>query len=73
MSSVKGPLIRLIFDRNSHVPTWTSEVCRIIAFWAVFKSVGPLFYILWGFRYPSPLKVLARTPRVRMMRQSVRP
>ena len=26
------------------------KVCRIMAFWAIFKRFGPLFYLLWGFR-----------------------
>ena len=30
--------------------TWTPEVCRIIAFWAVVEGERPLFYILLGFR-----------------------
>ena len=24
--------------------TWTPKVCRIMAFWAIFKGFGPLFY-----------------------------
>ena len=28
--------------------TWTPEVCRIMAFWAVFKGLGLLLYILLG-------------------------
>ena len=30
--------------------TWIPKVCRIIAFWAVFKCLGLLFCIFWGFR-----------------------
>ena len=30
--------------------TWTPKVCRIMAFWATFRGLGPLFYLLWGFR-----------------------
>ena len=30
------------------IPTWTPKVYRIMAFWAVLRSVGPLFYLLWG-------------------------
>ena len=30
--------------------TWTPKVCRRMAFWAIFKGFGPLFYLLWGFR-----------------------
>ena len=32
------------------VNTWTLKVCRIMAFWAIFKGFGPLLYLLWGFR-----------------------
>ena len=28
--------------------TWTPEVCKIIAFWAIFRGFEPLFYLLWG-------------------------
>ena len=28
--------------------TCTPKVCRIMAFWAIFKGFGPLFYLLWG-------------------------
>ena len=31
-------------------PTWTPKVCKIKALMAVIMGVGPLFYILWGFR-----------------------
>ena len=31
--------------------TWIPKVCRIMAFWATFRGFGPLFYLLWGFRY----------------------
>ena len=30
--------------------SWTPKVCRIMAFWAIFRGFGPLFYLLWGFR-----------------------
>ena len=26
--------------------TWTPQACRITAFWAVFKGLGPLLFIL---------------------------
>ena len=32
-------------------PTWTPRVCKIVAFMAVITGLGPLFYILLGFRY----------------------
>ena len=28
--------------------TWTPKVCRIMAFWAIFRGIGPLSYILLG-------------------------
>ena len=31
--------------------TWIPKVCNISAFWAIFRSVGPLFYILLRSRY----------------------
>ena len=31
--------------------TWTPKVCRRMVFWAIFRGFGPLFYLLWGFRY----------------------
>ena len=33
------------------IHTRTPKVCRIMAFWAIFNGFGPLFYLLWGFRY----------------------
>ena len=33
--------------------TWTPKVCRIMAFWAIFRGFRPLFYLLWGFGKPS--------------------
>ena len=33
------------------VLTWTPKVCKIIALMAVILGLGPLFYILFGFRY----------------------
>ena len=29
---------------------WTLKVCKIMAFMAVIMGLGPLFYILLGFR-----------------------
>ena len=40
---------------SSDTSTWTPKVCRIIAFWAIFRGFGPLFYLLWGFRCQSSL------------------
>ena len=34
--------------------TWTPKVCKIMAFMAIFRCLGLLFYILWGFRYKLP-------------------
>ena len=31
-------------------PTWTPKVCKLMAFWAIIKGLGLLFYILLGFR-----------------------
>ena len=31
--------------------TWAPKVCRIVAFMAIIMGLGPLFYILLGFRY----------------------
>ena len=31
--------------------TWTPKVCRIMAFMAIIRGLGLLFYILLGFRY----------------------
>ena len=44
-----------------YVTTWTPKVCRIMAFWAIFKRFGPLFYLLLGFRY----RVYTTEPRTR--------
>ena len=30
--------------------TWTPKLCKIMAFMAVLMGLGPLFYILFGFR-----------------------
>ena len=35
--------------------TYTPKVCRIMAFWAIFRGFGPLFYLLLGSRYRFPL------------------
>ena len=32
------------------VCTWTPKVCKIMAFMAVIRPLGLLFYILLGFR-----------------------
>ena len=32
------------------VHTWTTKVCKIIAFMAIFTSLGPLCCMLLGFR-----------------------
>ena len=42
----------------NHADTWTPKVCKIIAFMAIIMGLGPLFYILWGFRYQIFLKAL---------------
>ena len=31
--------------------TWTPKVCKIMAFMAIIRDLGLLFYILLGFRY----------------------
>ena len=31
--------------------TWTPKVCKIMAFRAIVKDLGPSFYILLEFRY----------------------
>ena len=31
-----------------YLNTWTPKVCRLMAFWAIFRDFGPLFYLLWG-------------------------
>ena len=36
--------------------TWTPKVCKIMALRAIFRGLGPLFYILWGFRYGCRLR-----------------
>ena len=36
--------------------TLTPKVCRIMAFWAIFRSFGLLFYLLLGFRYRPRLE-----------------
>ena len=41
-------------------PTWTPKVCRIMAFMAVLTGLGPLFYILLGFRYIGPYTPVSR-------------
>ena len=30
--------------------TWTPKVCKIMAFMAIIRGLGSLFYILLGFR-----------------------
>ena len=30
--------------------TWTPKVCKIMAFMAIIRALGLLFYILLGFR-----------------------
>ena len=35
---------------NMRMPTWTPKVCKIMAFMAISMGLGPLFYILLGFR-----------------------
>ena len=40
-----GPLARA-----HETPTWTPKVCKIMAFWAIIKGLGLLFYILLGSR-----------------------
>ena len=35
---------------SAFFPTWTPKVCKIMAFWATFRGLGLLFYILLGFR-----------------------
>ena len=41
-------LPRLLEKRGS---TWPPKVCKIMAFMAVIMGLGPLFYILLGFRH----------------------
>ena len=31
--------------------TWTPKVCKVMAFMAIIRGLGLLFYILLGFRY----------------------
>ena len=38
-----------IFGRSLKVPE-PLKVCRIMAFWAIFRGVGLLFYLLFGSR-----------------------
>ena len=33
------------------VTSSTPKGCKIMAFWAIFRGFGPLFYLLWGFRF----------------------
>ena len=33
------------FNRKSKGITWTPEVCKILAFWAIYSGFGPLFYV----------------------------
>ena len=33
------------------MPTWAPKVCKIVAFRAIIRGLGLLFYILLGFRY----------------------
>ena len=45
--------------------TWTPKVCKIMAFWAIIRGLGLLFYILLGFRYsvlPGVVLFLLTTP-----------
>ena len=35
-------------DIRRLAPTWSSEVCNIMAFRAVVECVGPVFYVLFG-------------------------
>ena len=39
-------------------PTWTPKVCKIMAFKAIIKGLGLLFYILLGFGYAKNLESL---------------
>ena len=44
--------------------TWTPKVCRITAFWAIFRGLGHYFTYFGGFRYSQPCYacLLAREP-----------
>ena len=44
--------------------TWTPKVCKIMAFMAVIGGLGPLFYILLGFRYCHHLSSIDSVFRV---------
>ena len=43
-------MLILLINKTNHGSTWTPKVCRILAFWAIFRGFGPLFYLPWGFR-----------------------
>ena len=36
---------------SKFIHTWTPKVGKIMAFMAIIRGLGPLFYILLGFRY----------------------
>ena len=38
---------------SPETPTYTPKVFRIMAFWALFRGLGLLFYLLLGSRYSS--------------------
>ena len=47
----RGPRLGLSFSGFSGLgTTWTLQVGRIIALWAVLSGLGLQFYILLGFR-----------------------
>ena len=41
---------RTPLKRHKDDTTWTSKVCKIMAFMAIIMCLGLLFYVLLGFR-----------------------
>ena len=50
-ATLKGSSYDQIITWFITTATRTPKVCKIMAFWAIFNSFGPLFYILWGSSY----------------------
>ena len=48
-----GDALKSRTQKHRYSNTWTPKVCKIMAFWAMFRSFGPLFHILLGSRYSS--------------------
>ena len=43
-----GSHCKYLHISSSH--SWTPKVCRIMAFWAIFRGFGPLFYLVLGVK-----------------------